>query len=100
LEIYDDAVFISPKTYGLKSNHEEIKFKGISSNILTFKELKQAFYNEKEIIFEDQLIFNRYNFNLNQKYIEKKVNLNKYDKRIFTVDKKRTTAINQNTVIL
>jgi hypothetical protein len=94
LNFYDDAVFVSPKTYALKSENEEIKIKGISLKNISFYEFKNNFYNETSVIFKDQLNIKKLNFTLKQKYIEKKINLNAYDKRIFSEDKKTTFPLN------
>lgn len=99
LDFYDDAVFISPKTYGLKKNEQyEIKIKGINKKNITFNELKNSFYSDKEISFLDQKIFNKSNFFLEKKNIEKKISLSKYDKRLFSKDKKYTYPLKTNTL--
>jgi hypothetical protein len=97
-DIYDDAVFISPKFYHLKKkNIEEFKSKGIKTNTYTFEEIKKNFYENKDyLIFKDQLNFSKKNYFLVQDYLEKKNKISNYDKRIFTSDKKRTIAININ----
>lgn len=94
LDFYDDAVFIAPKTYALKNKEkEEIKIKGVNVNEKTFNEIKSLFYEEKNITFENQLIFSRMNFNLNQHFKNKNISLNNYDKRIFIDNKKNTIPI-------
>ena len=89
--IYDDAVFISPKFYHLKN--EDMKSKGVKNSKYTFDDTKNKFYNNEKIIFENQLQFNKSNYILEQKYISKEINTNFYDKRIFTNDKKKTKSI-------
>lgn len=94
-KIYDDAVFISPKFYFLKKEkNEESVFKGIASNSYKFDEIKKNFYDNKEkIIFKNQLNFTKKEYVLVQKYLEKKVSINNYDKRIFIKNKKETIPI-------
>lgn len=93
LEFYEDAVFIAPKTYALKNIKSHIKIKGVTFKNISFEELKLNFYNEKKIIFTDQLNIKKYNFELKQTYINKEINLNSYDKRIFINNKKSTLPL-------
>lgn len=93
IDFYEDAVFIAPKTYGLKKGNDIVRIKGISTKEINFAELKEKFYNEDEIVFKDQLNFRKADFNLKQFYIEKKVSISKYDKRLFSPDKKSTTPL-------
>ncbi len=97
LKFFDDAVFISPKTYGLMYNDkEEIKIKGVTTPEIDFKNLKKKFYENSSISFSEQLIFSKYDFNLKQLYIEKNISLSAYDKRIFSKNKKETFPIKKN----
>lgn len=94
IEFYDDAVFISPKSYGLfKNNASSIMLKGIGNKNISFIDLKQKFYNEEDITFQNQLIFKKSNFILNQNYIKKSISINKYDKRLFINNKKSTKPL-------
>lgn len=93
IEFYDDGVFIAPKTYALKSKKEEIKLKGISTKNIKFEEIKKNFYEERDIIFKDQLTFNKFNFILKQNYNSKKISINDYDKRTFINNKSSTKPL-------
>lgn len=93
LEFYDDAVFISPKTYATKNQKEVIKIKGISYKNINFDELKTKFYNAENICFNDQLIFRKTNFDLKQLYINKFIFVDNYDKRKFINNKKDTEPL-------
>jgi hypothetical protein len=91
LEFYNDAVFIAPKTYALKNKNEEIiKIKGINYKNISFENIKKDFYNNSSITFNNQLNFERKEFTLRQNYINKKITLSSYDKRIFINNKKST----------
>ncbi len=94
-DVYDDAVFISPKFYYLKRDkNEEFKSKGIRNNNYSFEQIKKNFYENKEkIMFENQLNFLKKDYILMQRYLDKKISLNNYDKRLFNTDKKKTTPI-------
>lgn len=99
-EIYDDAVFISPKFYYLKiKEKEKVKSKGVrNDNEHTFDIIKKNFYdNKEEIIFKNQLTFYKKDYILLQKYGEKNISINGYDKRIFIENKKKTTPVYSNT---
>lgn len=99
LEFYDDAVFIAPKTYGLKSKTEEVvKIKGVnlSKSEINFDFLKNKFYNNEKIVVDNQLVFKRSKFLLKQENIFKELWLGEYDKRVFSFDKKETTPITIN----
>jgi hypothetical protein len=96
-KIYEDAVFISNKFYFLKN--EKIKLKGINSKEdYTFEEIKHKFFNNEELlIYENQLVFLKKNYQLHQNYAKKIIKLNNYNKRIFSHDKFKTTPLNVNT---
>ena len=86
-DIYEDGVFISPKFYYLKN--QTLKSKGVKNNTFIFEDIKKMFYLNQEILeFENQLQFKKENFILIQKYITKKININSYNKRIFSENKK------------
>lgn len=78
-----DAVFISPKTYGLrlKNNQEIIKIKGVVVSDISFKNLKEEFYAGKSSIqvARDQIIKNGFFFYYSQQSVE--VALQGYSKR-------------------
>lgn len=91
--IYYEGVFILPKFYGLIDKDKEIiKIKGISNNI-KYEILKKNFYNNLNFIFQNENVFYKKNYILKQKFIEKIVWIDKYDKRVFTNNKKRTTPL-------
>jgi len=95
-EIWKDAVFIGPKFYAFKdeNNKDIIKIKGISKNDYNFSQLKNLFYANKESIFyNSQLNFRKKKYELKQTYVKKIISLNKYDKRIFTENKKNTRPL-------
>jgi hypothetical protein len=95
-EIWKDAVFIGPKFYAFKNlnNKDVVKIKGVSKNDYSFDQLKNLFYNNKESIFySNQLNFRKNKYELKQTYIKKIISLNKYDKRIFSKNKKKTKPI-------
>jgi hypothetical protein len=101
LDFFDDGIFIAPKIYATtNSSKTEIKIKGISEKNISFDEIKESFFNNKEIIFNDQLNIKKYNFTINQTYINKKINLNKYDKRIFIDGNRNTIPINKNAPVI
>jgi hypothetical protein len=93
LDEYADAVFISPKTYGLQSKKEEIRIKGIRVGDLCFNNLKSDFYAGADILFNNQLFLKKSDFNLKQLYVDKKINVSNYNKRIFSANKKTTGPI-------
>lgn len=94
-EIWNDAVFIAPKFYAYKKDREEtIRLKGVTNQQYSFEKIKEAFYsNKNHLKFIRQLNFNKKNFKIEQKYIDKIIFLNKYNKRIFSKNKKTTTPI-------
>ncbi len=98
LEFYDDAVFVSAKTYALKKGlKEEIRVKGVNTKNISFEEFKKNFYSNTPISFENQLAFKRYNFELKQLYSTKVISMGGYDKRIFSFDKKTTQPLTIHT---
>jgi hypothetical protein len=93
MERYEDAVFIAPKTYALRNDFDLIKIKGVNTKKISFDDLKKKFYNEENILFDEQLNFRKSDFNIKQFYSFKNIMLNAYDKRTFTKDKKNTTPL-------
>ncbi len=95
-EVYEDAVFISPKFYCLKGSKPKIK--GISHTKMGFEEIKAKFYSNEEFIeFNDQLRFKKNEYSIFQDYTKKTLKINYYDKRSFSPDKKTTTPVTINT---
>lgn len=95
-DIFEDAIFISPKFYYTKNSiNEEMRLKGVKNfNDFDFKKIKDMFYsNNHEIVFKNQLNFSKKEYMLIQKYLEKKIKISSYDKRIFSKDKKDTIPI-------
>lgn len=91
-EIYQDAVFISSKFYFLYD--KKLRLKGIGYNDFSFYEIKKMFYHNKEkIVFKNQKHFDKKDFKIYQKDIDKIIFLNEQDKRTFTPNKKKTEPI-------
>lgn len=93
METYADAVFIAPKTYALRNDSDTIKIKGVNTKKISFDELKKKFYNEENILFDDQLNFRKSDFSLKQFYTFKNIILTAYDKRKFVDHKKNTIPL-------
>jgi hypothetical protein len=94
LDFYDDGVFSAPKTYGIRKKSEDIiKIKGIDVKTINLEELKEKFYKNDRIVFNEQLNFRKSDYILKQYYIEKEIALFTYNKRIFSKDKKNTKPI-------
>lgn len=93
-----DSVFILPKTYGVtfQNNKSKIKIKGITRPPLTITELKKKFNGENTLSFNLNLLTHKKNFYYSETNILKIINLNNYDKRIFTHDKKYTKPLTLN----
>lgn len=90
-----DAVFVNPKTYGViytKNNKESIKMKGYNNDTIKFHDLKKKFYNKEEIKVEEFFYLKKHNFSLKNIITEKIFDLNNYDKRLFSEDKKKTKS--------
>jgi len=80
-----DAVFSSSKSYAVRyANISIIKIKGVNTKSVTFDQFKNSFYNKIELVFHDQIMLNRVNYNINIKVVKKVINLNTYKKRIFS----------------
>jgi hypothetical protein len=103
--IYDDAVFITPKSYvTLKDSVVKPTFKTINGsglNNLNFLEIKKWFYNEnptESFLFKDNVYLNSVNRDGNKMYPEfvtkdKYLHKNFNSKRVFSKCKKHTTPI-------
>ena len=100
LKTYKDGVFAAPKVYALKGagGEDEIKIKGVSVKDVEYAQFKDAFYNNESICFENQLIFNKANFDLRQTYIRKSIPLFLYDKRRFILNKSSTQPLMANVI--
>lgn len=101
LKFYSDGVFMAPKTYMLKNDIIEIKIKGVNTathlSLDCYNDIKNKFYEDKFLLFDNQLNFKRSNFYLKQLYNSKKIFLNSYDKRIFIENKSKTKPLIINT---
>lgn len=95
LETYEKSCFILPKFYILKKYDKwESKVKGVANYDLNHEEIIKDFYENKSTLkFENQLNFNKKKYILAQKYNNKILWLNKYDKRLFINNKKDTKPI-------
>lgn len=87
-----DAVFISSKSYAIKfiDNSEKIIFKGIDCKNLKFDNLKKKFFKKKKFFYNKTKIIFKKKFFLKEKIIKKKIFFNKYDKRKFYFNLKKT----------
>jgi hypothetical protein len=55
--------------------------------------LEKKFYEKEKILFLEQLNIKKANFSLKQEYLNKNLNLESYDKRIFIKNNKSTTPL-------
>jgi hypothetical protein len=91
--VIDDAIFALPKGYALLIKKKEIvKIKGFKRNSISFSEFEKTFKNNDELTLKE-VNFRKSNFSLKFEEIEKKIQLNSYDKRIFDKDKNNTKAL-------
>lgn len=92
--IIKNAVFAGPKMYALILNNDNIivKIKGFNSKP-NFMEFHDAFYNKKNLNTMNNIIKKK-DFSIILTNIEKKINLNSYDKRLWSNDLKETSPIN------
>lgn len=91
-----DAVFISPKSYSLlyENDSEITKIKGFEQNSVNFNEIKENFYNNYDnLILENLKFIDKKNMKLYEKKCNKILNLQKYDKRAFKLNKKETLPL-------
>lgn len=85
-------MFIASKFYCVKG--ESLKLKGVNYNNYSFDEIKKVFYNKGGTIsFDNQLSFDRVDFELFEVRSIKNICLHGYDKRVFSTDMKETTPI-------
>lgn len=90
-KIYKGGVYISPKFYALAD--EKPKIKGIRHSNYDFDSLSDSFYNNEDyVVFKKQLFFDKKNFILEQKYIDKILKISNYDKRTFSENKLETKS--------
>lgn len=91
--VIDDAIFALPKGYALLIKKREIvKIKGFRRNSISFSEFEKTFKNNDELTLKE-MNFRKSNFSLKFEEIEKKIQLNSYDKRVFDKSKNRTKAL-------
>ncbi len=92
MEMYEDAVFANAKTYALrKAGVEIIKVKGTGSDhALGFDEFKDSFYKEKNPANGGVLVSGS---TLSGLSVKNGINFGKYDKRVFSDDKKTTKPL-------
>ena len=91
--VIDDAIFALPKGYALLIKKKEIvKIKGFRRNSISFCEFEKTFKNNNELTLKE-INFKKSNFSLKFEEIEKKIQLNSYDKRIFDKGKNKTKAL-------
>jgi hypothetical protein len=91
--VIDDAIFALPKGYALLIKKKEIvKIKGFRRNSISFSEFEKTFKNNDELTLKE-MNFRKSNFSLKFEEIEKKIQLNSYDKRIFDKGKNKTKAL-------
>lgn len=92
-KVIEDAVFISSKTYGIKTNEGvEIKIKGFDISHTLYDDIKEKFYGGIDIENKEKTITkNTMILKLDEK--NKKVSLNNYDKRKFFDNKKKTKPL-------
>ena len=91
--VIDDAIFALPKGYALLIKKKEIvKIKGFRRNSISFSEFEKTFKNNDELTLKE-VNFRKSNFLLKFEEIEKKIQLNSYDKRVFDKSKNKTKAL-------
>jgi hypothetical protein len=91
--VIDDAIFALPKGYALLIKKKEIvKIKGFRRNSISFSEFEKTFKNNDELTLKE-VNFRKSNFSLKFEEIEKKIQLNSYDKRVFDKSKNKTKAL-------
>lgn len=90
--VISDAVFIAPKIYGLKypDNREVVKIKGIDKKNIFFDSLKNNFYNNEDSIIFNETYLKKKDLKISFVKNNKNILINSYDKRKFSVDKKKT----------
>ncbi len=90
--VIKDAVFIAPKSYAIlyPNNKETIKIKGINTNIISFSQIKEAFFKNQEYIDVDSQNISKNKFELILNQNVKRIQLQDYNKRIWIDDKFNT----------
>ena len=91
--IIKDAVFISPKTYGLlmPDGREIIKIKGVNLVDIGFDELKRVFYSNTGFLTFNSCSFFKKNLSVCVSSHPIEISLQAYDKRRWSDDKKETS---------
>lgn len=94
-----DAVFISPKTYGvvLKDGSELIKIKGVNMSGVSFNQLKNTFYNGNDFILAGAYSIIKKDLYVSQIFQNKEIRLNNYSKRMWLPGFKKTTPFCKGT---
>jgi hypothetical protein len=69
-----------------------VKIKGFRRNSISFSEFEKTFKNNDELTLKE-VNFRKSNFSLKFEEIEKKIQLNSYDKRVFDKNKNKTKAL-------
>lgn len=88
-----DAIFIAPKTYGLKfQKHDLIKIKGITDKNISFYQLKNNFLNSERINFQQKIIYTQLN-NIKISSSFREIRTDYYDKRTWSHDKITTKPL-------
>jgi len=87
-------IFASAKSYAYidSNNNEIVKLKGVKKGLVSYDEFKKVF-DEKIVLCSKFDIFRYNNFICQIKELKKYNNINIYNKRIFSDDRKTTTAL-------
>ena len=90
-----DAVFVTAKTYALllEDNSEIIKIKGFDNFKTTFNDIKNSFYDKREIGFKETEIINKKGFFMKIDSIDKIMSMDGYIKRKFTCNYTNTEPL-------
>jgi hypothetical protein len=101
-EVYKDSFFVSPKFYGYIEDEgvKKLKIKGVNKFDVNYDDVKKMFYNSNEIFkITDNFVFEKKNYSLKYKLVEKNLWLNRYDKRVFSENKVSTSPIFLNPLL-
>jgi hypothetical protein len=72
--IFDEGLFIAPKTYALKRGSKEIvKIKGIPKNSISFEQFKFQFKQQKPLQFKNLIEIQKKNFKIKKENIQKSI---------------------------
>ena len=99
--LFNDAVFALPKTYGLRNSKKEIvKVKGLNSRDIDFDTLKKYFYDQGIITSNKNSAFKKSNLTLFiERDLDKKIDLGSYKKRKWINNFKDTESIENTDTI-